>query len=221
MHGARLPDDEPLACLPASTDDGVMMSSWCLVLVAVVALGGCKKGPGDSCEGDDQCKDGLTCANWSDAHEDVIGKCGGDRCCASRDESDEATRRSECEALIAAIDATRDVAGLNWKKPDDLKELARKLNGHVKAYEGVAVTDAALEVAKDDYVQMARELAESADKRALGVNQFDGPVVFGETKRMKKIGKREVVVAKKLNGTCKGSKPLRPVLSEGGTGIAK
>ena len=94
-----------------------------LTTLALVALAsaGCKKSEGDRCEGWGDCREELTCVEWDETHEEVLGKCDGDKCCvgARRAEQVEQARkkrwpghRAESSVLSHSGDHRRAARGL-------------------------------------------------------------------------------------------------------------
>jgi len=166
----------------------------------------CKAQAGAACKVTNDCAKGLTCTAWDDAHDDVIGECAADKCCATKAKAKKRRLHVQCDAFIKTVDDSRDALQLPRKTPPSLTKLAQALDAFVDDCDDVMLRDRKLDGFRDDYTSLAKKLATSARKKAKAVNLFDGKVVFGETKVMSRIDARESTLVAQLNDCCEGSK---------------
>jgi hypothetical protein len=179
-----------------------------VLLFALLALTGCKKQDGEPCDKSSSCEGNLICAEWTDAHEDVIGDCGGKRCCTSDDANDKAKRAADCAPLIGVIEAARQPATHTLKVPRELEQLSIVVKSHVATFKALELSDPALAKIRDDYVELSNELSDAAKQRAFHVNRFDGPNVFKQIDRMKAVANRESDLVDDVRKRCKsGDRP--------------
>lgn len=59
-----------------------------LFAVALLLAGGCKVAEREPCTASDECKEGLSCVAWSDAHAEIVGDCRGERSCLDAQRED-------------------------------------------------------------------------------------------------------------------------------------
>ncbi len=182
-------------------------------LLCLLCLVGCKKAEGESCSESADCETKLSCIEWDELHEEVLGKCEGEKCCvggARQGKVEEAklqreTRISQCNRLIDRInEAQTTIKSISVVDPTALVTLAGTLEGVAKKVKAVKFADKKLVGFRNDYAEMCVELSGTANKAAKAFESKDPVKAAAAARKLSSFGARELKLVTKINTYCKG-----------------
>ena len=191
-----------------------------LAVAIAIALVGCKADEGETCEGSLDCKEPLSCVVWDDVHADVLGPCGGPKCCLGETRAEEVetarqerakqalrTKLDECNRLIEVINKEQGpLKEASGTDPAALRKLADTLDGVAKRVGAIELTDEKLVVFRNEYAQMATDLGKASRDTAAALADNDPSKAAEAAKTMSSFGRRESDVVDNIKKHCAGSR---------------